>query len=380
MNKEQEYIKYINAVREKDKFLRQGFLAFLENSGFNPDLYELKQLIAINPKVKSTLFNKSITIVLKVDSIAGHVSIKELPVYDKDEKTFVNKHQGFRPKSIKGVLYGPGGLVDEQEHLEKVEPTIKDEINLPLSKIIMISQEQWEKLGYWAEKFQDENNQDLIYFVGANLITSTRVYNCAKFVEAALLHIGYVNGLGGVFSQEEIALISDNKYALLSVLLPPTFKELFNSCNLEDNSNSPNGCYNLSKLQIEQIEQRLILGEKLFIRNAIQMLFDKAQELADKDIEDLPPPSPRMVNAAVDGFKLAYELQSNFSSMFGVPVPKAPNDPDLYTKASDLMAYSHNMIDCAFAMGRMYNEIHGIQAQNNQSSSNSSSSSPKPNL
>lgn len=376
MRKAETYISYINAVRNEDKLLRQGILISLENSGFKPDLEELEQLIGANDTVRKQLFDKSIIIVLTVDSIAGHVYIEDLPIYDKDKKIFTVANKGFYPTSKKDLLYGSGELKDEGICQEVANQT-KDQIYLPLSKTIMISEEQWEKLGYWVANLK-KDDADLKYSLGASLIKSNRIYHCAKFVDAALLHIGYVNGLGGIFTREEITAINDDKYLLLSTLLPPTLQELLHSCNLKNNFNSPQSCHNLSQLQIEQIEQRLIEGEKIFIKNAIQSLFDKHQELADEDLAELPIPSPRMVAAAFEGLKLSYELQNNFSNMFGMPTQDVPEDQVLYNEASSLIANSHNLIDCTFAMGMMYNASREQQEQEERN--NSSSSAPKPNL
>lgn len=374
MQKEKTYISYIKAVRNKDKLLRQGRLAILENSGFKPDLDELEQLIAINDNVKNELFNKSITIVLKSDSISGHVYIKGLPIYDEKKNIFVasDEGDGFYPTSKKGILYGAGELRKEKA---RQEAQTKDKPHDTPDKIIRLTQEQWEKLGYWAAKI--EGNPDLKYSLLADLTTSKKVYHSAKLVNEALLHIGYVNGLGGVFTREEIAKISDEKYAIVFLLLPATERDLFNRCNLEHHEGDPNVCYKFTEQQIELLEQQLQAGEKTFTKNAIQSLFDKAKELADQDTAELPPPSPRMVNAAFVGFKLAYDLQNNFSSMFELPTTEAPNDEDLYSQASSLIARSHNLMDCAFAMGRMYNAKREQQEQEKQSGSNSSRPNPK---
>ena len=376
MKEAKTYISYIKAIRNKDPLLRQGILVSLENSGFKPDLEELEELIGLDNTVKNQLFNESITIVLTVDSIAGHVYIEGLPIYDKDEKVFTVANKGFYPTNKKDLLYGSGELRTEEVRQETKNQT-KDLISFPLSKKIMISQEQWEKLGYWVAEF-NKYNSDLKYSLGASLLESQRIYHCAKFVDAALLHIGYVNGLGGIFTREEISAINDDKYRLLSTLLPPTLQDLWNSCNLETKFSDPKGCHNLSQLQIEQIEQRLQAGEKIFIRNAIQSLFDKGQELADKDLAELPIPSPRMVTAAFAGLKLSYELQNNFSNICGMPMQDVPEDQVLYNQAASLITNSHNLMDCAFAMGRMYNAQREQQTPHNKD--NSSSSTPKPNL
>lgn len=377
MPKEQEYISYFQAVRNENKLLRQGKLAILENLGFKPDLDELEQLIAINDNVKNELFNKSITVVLKVDSVSGYVYIKGLPVYDEDEKIFVfdEEGKGFYPKSIKSILYGDGELRKEKPRQETMEPG-KGKQYKPLDRTIFITQEQWENLGYWTAKV--EGNTDFKYSLGADLTTSKKVYHCAKLVNEALLHIGYVNGLGGVFTREEIAKVSDEKYAIVFLLLPATERDLFNRCNLQHHDGDPNVCYKFTQQQIKLLEKQLQAGEKTFIRNAIQSLFDKVQELAEKDIAELPLPSPRMVNAAFAGFKLAYDLQNNFSSMFELLTTEVPKDEDLYGQASSMIARSHNLMDCAFAMGRMYNAKIAQQEQDKQY--DSSSSRPKPNL
>ncbi len=368
MPKEKTYISYIKAVRNEDKLLRQGILVILENSGFNPDPNELERLISINDNVKNELLNKSITVVLKVDSIAGHVYIKGLPVYNKDEKIFITKKKGFYPKSKLGIRYGDGEFKDEPGSEEDQEQD-EDHANKPLKKTIQITQEQWEKLGYWAANI--EGNTDLKYLLLADLTTSQKIDHCAKLVNAALLHIGHTNGLGGVFTREEIAKINDDKYAIVFLLLPPAERDLFNRCNLEHYDPNPSACYKFTGQQMELLEQQYKVVEKTFIKNAIQSLFDKNQELADKDIEELPPPSPRMVNAAFAGFKLAYDLQNNFSNMFELPTQEVPKDADLYNQASSLISRSHNLMDCAFAMGRKYNAMRDKQ---------SSSSSPKPNV
>lgn len=374
MKEAETYVSYIQAVRNEDKLLRQGTLVVLENFGFNPDPNELERLIVTSDKVKNELFNKPITIVLKVDSISGHVYIEGLPVYDEKKKIFVAKKKGFYPKGKFGILYGDGEPKDEPESEEDREQD-EDHVNKPLRKKIQITQGQWEKLGYWAANI--EVNTDLKYSLLADLTTSQKVYHCAQLVNAALLHIGDTNGLGGVFTREEIAKISDEKYAIVFLLLPATQRDLFNRCNLEHHDSDPNICYKFTEQQIELLEQQLQAGDKTFVKNAIQSLFDKAKELADKDIAELPPPSPRMVNAAFDGFKLAYDLQNDFNAAIGVPVKDVPEDEELYSQASSLIARSHNLMDCAFAMGRRYNAMRDKQEQDKQSSSNSS---PKPNL
>jgi len=371
MPKEKTYISYIKAVRDEDKLLRQSMLVILENSGFNPDPNELERLIAISDNVKNELLNKSITIVLKVDSIAGHVYIEGLPIYNKKKKIFFAQKRGFYPKSKLGILYGDGEFKDEPGSEEDQE---QDHINKPLKKTIQITQEQWEKLGYWAANI--EGNTDLKYSLLADLTTSQKIYHCAKLVNAALLHIGYTNGLGGVFTREEIAKINDDKYAIVFLLLSPTERDLFNRCNLEHHDTDPSACYKFTGQQMELLEQQIQAGEKIFVKNAIQSLFDKAQELADKDIEELPPPSLRMVSAAFAGFKLAYDLQNNFSAAIGMPSQEVPKDADLYGQASSLITRSHNLMDCAFAMGRKYNAMRDRQEEDKQSSS----SSPKPNV
>ena len=94
----------------------------------------------------------------------------------------------------------------------------------------------------------------------------------------------------------------------------------------------------------------------------------------DKNKSEL---SPRMVHAGFEGFKLVYDINNNFNATFSLPLQEVPKDQDLYTQASALIACNHNLMDHAFALGRMYNQIREHQ-QDKQS--DSSANTPKPNL
>lgn len=77
----------------------------------------------------------------------------------------------------------------------------------------------------------------------------------------------------------------------------------------------------------QETENTLIqIGGKTFIKNAMQSLFNKAQKLSDKDIEELPLPSLRMVNAAI-----------------GVLTEDISKDEDLYSQSSSSLSTKPNL-------------------------------------
>ena len=69
-----------------------------------------------------------------------------------------------------------------------------------IAQTIELSQELWEKLAWWNMDFSIIDRD-------------------VKFVDAALKTIGYVNGLNGIFSKEQIVAIGNERYAAILDLL-----------------------------------------------------------------------------------------------------------------------------------------------------------------
>lgn len=369
----EKYNNYINFVRAKNtKELRA-----LNQAGFNPSVEELEQLIAIDDQLKQELFNKTITIVLDINSVAGHLYIKELPTYKdkKDEELFTLKDEGFYPANKKRKLYGAGELRSENVS-DETQTKDKEKAHQRLESVVQLTEEQWEHLGHWMAEIK-KAPENLRYSLFADFTTKEHVYYCAKFVDTALKQIGYVNGVGGVFSAEQIVSINEQKCALIFFSLPATEKTMLERSKLDANYQDLGSCDNLTAQQVELIKQQLAAGDKAFVRYAIEKLFDKANQLSEKDeAEQLPPAPPHMVDAAFEGFKLAYELQNRFNAVINEPLQEVPSDAEIYSRASSFMAYNQSLLDRAFEIGSMYNAQRAQQEQTEQSFS---SSSPKPN-
>ena len=200
----------------------------------------------------------------------------------------------------------------------------------------------------------------------ADFTTKDHVYHGAKFVDAALKHIGYINGIGGAFSKEQIASVNEEKYALIFFSLPIAEIIIYQDLGSGDK---------LTEQQVALINQQLVAGEKAFVRHAITSLFDQANKLTKQDKVDQGPP-PRMVNAACAGLEFAYGLQHSFKAFMNESAPEVLSDVDLHSQASSLITYNHDLLDRAFSLGRKYNAHRDQQAHAEQSFS---SSAPKPN-
>lgn len=111
------------------------------------------------------------------------------------------------------------------------------------------------------------------------------------------------------------------------------------------------------------------------------MMQNNEDKSANQDVEaiqELPSESTRMVNAAFEGFKSAYDIHNNFNATFSLPTQEVPTDENLYNQASSLLTNSNNSMGWAFAVGKMYNQVRDQQEQASQS--DLAASSPKPNL
>jgi len=296
----EQYIEYIKAIRATPA-QKQKILASLKLAGFEPSSTRLAELLVEHSNVYQALFNQAIIVVVATCQSSKQVYIEQLPIYDQNEHVFKIMEQleldlG-EPKSKKAKVDNEQ-VKDVAEH-QTVE----------VAQTIELSQELWEKLAWWNMDF---------------LIIDRDV----KFVDAALKIIGYVNGLNGIFSKEQIAAIGNEKYTAILDLLSSE-ADLINS-KLEG-----------TEVHCEADRQ---LEKQQFVKNAIQILFDKAKSSN----------SPVMVNAAWEGMRFALELQNNFNVSLDLPSQPMPPNESLHRKADLLIAYGNSVMDHAFKMSEQF--------------------------
>jgi len=296
----EQYIEYIKAARAIPA-QKQKTLASLKLAGFEPSPVRLAELLVEHSNVYQALFNQVIIVVVALDQSSKQVYIEQLPIYDQNEHAFKITEQlefdSGEPKAKKAKVD------NEQVKDLSSRQTVK------IAQTIELSQELWEKLAWWNMDFSDIDRD-------------------VKFVDAALKTIGYVNGLNGIFSKEQIEVIGNERYVAILDLL-----------SSEENPIK-------SKLEGKELPCAADhqLKQQQFIKNAIQILFDKARSFN----------SPVMVNAAREGMRFALELQNNFNVALGLPSQPMSFNELLYQKADLLMAYSNSVMDHAFKMSEQF--------------------------
>jgi len=295
----EQYIEYIKAIRATPA-QKQKILASLKLAGFEPSSTRLAELLVEHSNVYQALFNQAIIVVVATNR-SKQVYIEQLPIYDQNEHAFKITEQleldPGEPKSKKAKVDNEQ-VKDVAEH-----QTVK------IAQTIELSQELWEKLAWWNMDFPIIDRD-------------------VKFVDAALKTIGYVNGLNGIFSKEQIVAIGNERYAAILDLLSSE-EDLIKS--------------KLAGLELPCVADRQ-LEKQQFINNAIQSLFDKATSFN----------SPVMVNAAQEGMRFALELQNNFNAAVGLPnQPMAANE-SLYQQAYLLITYGNSVMEHAFKMSEQF--------------------------
>jgi hypothetical protein len=240
------------------------------------------------------------------------VYIEQLPIYDQNEHAFKITEQleldPGEPKSKKAKVDNEQ-VKDVAEH-----QTVK------IAQTIELSQELWEKLAWWNMDFPIIDRD-------------------VKFVDAALKTIGYVNGLNGIFSKEQIVAIGNERYAAILDLLSSE----------EDLIKSKLAGSELPCVADHQLKQQQ------FIKNAIQILFDKAKSSN----------SPVMVNAAQEGMRFALELQNNFNLALGLPSQTMESNQSLHQKVDTMMAYGNFVMEHAFKVAEQFRGLIARQHDNN---------------
>ncbi|MGD0465698.1 MAG: hypothetical protein ABSA84_03275 [Gammaproteobacteria bacterium] len=344
MKEMEQYIEYIKALRisnPKLKQIRQMALFDLKLAGFKPSKERLEQLIETYRDVYNALLNHSITVVVDFSTVVGHVYIKGLPMYKEESNSFEVQNLGFYPDGY-NALYGVGHLKYETEREKKEK--------FKISKIIELSQEQWEKLGHWVANFIAS---DKVYSVIAHVISSEDVQHCAKFVDSALKAMGYVNGLMGVFSYNKMSKVPSNIYSVIFSQLPLSSKKrAIAQCSAAQESTYAE-CEKRVEDQIEILEDNRKLGKKKFINNAIEMLFDIANSLKELITEE---PNPEMVEGAAEGIVIGMEMQNNVNAMLGLPkqYPLIPPSASVYAEAKKMMAYSNMVVNMASQVAEQF--------------------------
>lgn len=352
----ENYTRYIQAIRAKE----QDQLDELNESGFKPNIDELEQLIATYEGLQQELFNKKVTIALENNGVSRQLYIKDFSL-DEGEKVLVVDHNSLSPANKKRKL-----CEDERLRTEKTEEEDQakdvEKADQKLEREFKLSAEQKEQLSRWIA--ETKQNDDLDHSLLTDFTTKAYVYHGATCVNAALKHIGYANGIGGVFSEEQIASINEEKHALIFFSLPTIEITVYQDLGFGDK---------VTEQQVALINQQLASGQKAFIRHAITSLFDQANKLTQK-VDQSPP--LRMVNAAFAGLQSAYALQNSFNAFLNEPAPEVLSDADLRSQASSLISYNQDLLDRAFSLGRMYNAHREQQVPAEQSFC---FSAPKPN-
>lgn len=278
MREVDQYIEYIEAIRSDSIYYSRVTLLNLYIAGFRPDAETMAQLVEQHAELYNTLFNKSIKIVIDLGEISGHAYIENMPIYDWDKQNFYLEDFGFYPGN--NILYSNGQIKDEVARKSKGYPNFY--------KTLDISQEQWEKLGYWASSFKDNKNKYSVFanFIPDAITQSECIHNCVTTVNTALKEISKTFDLKNIFSPEELSSISHTKHALILHLLGDTKETLTTKCYLEAEYTGTN-CDAQVQEQTEKLKETQKTNKKQFIKETIQTLFnlkDPAKDILDNVI------------------------------------------------------------------------------------------------
>lgn len=331
MKEVKQYIEYINAIRSNNIFPRSTALLNLALAGFKPNKERLADLIEKHEVLYNKLFNQFITIVIDTGGLSGHAYIENMPIYDWDEQIFRLRDFGFYPgnKSSIGanILYSDGQVNDEVERKKHHYSSI--------SKILDISQEQWEQLGYWASNFKGHPKKYSAFanFIPTNISQSEYIHNCVTTVNAALKEISKTLNLKTLFSPEELSSISNTKHALILHLLGDSKETLTTKCYLDAEYTGTN-CDTQVQEQTEKLKETQKINKKQFINETIQTLFylqDPAKDILDDFA--FPGRTPSMM------YSLPQQSINSVANMFSTFLSSTTNqkseDPNNSDSSSD---------------------------------------------
>ena len=202
----EQYIEYIKAIRATPA-QKQKILASLKLAGFEPSPARLAELLVEHSDVYQALFNR-IIVVVATDRSSKQVYIEQLPIYDQNEHAFkITEQAEFDSVENKAKK----SKVDNEQVKDVAEHQ-----TVEVAKTIELSQELWEKLAWWNLDF---STNDPACSTEADFKHANHIYRDVKFVDAALKTIGYINGLNGIFSKEQIMAIGNERYTAILDLL-----------------------------------------------------------------------------------------------------------------------------------------------------------------
>ncbi len=336
----EQYSKYILAVRGhfSSRDAVSLSLKSLKTQGFRFLKKHFRQDVFSDQVLQKTLMNRMLTVVLDVGDLndkktVGHMYFKNMPYYNPESAMVeVIPSVGFYPST---VMKGVGEFKEESKRASYKS----------IAESILLSEEQWMKLGQWFSSLKTKKPS---YSIAADLRPSQTVLHCSKFVDLALKTIGVKGGLHAIFSRKQIESVGEENYKMVVSQLAPSQDISHTLCIAEADLN-PEACRFLSIKQESSREKMYRSKQANLTSNAVELFIEKAdsmeQELSDKESissqeEDLPPVNSEQLAAAMEGMNFAFEMLNKLSPSWGGE-PSPVSQESIQRKAHLLIAYSN---------------------------------------
>lgn len=355
----EQYLRYITGKRTKNETILQQ----LRTEGFIFNRETLIQLAANDLDVRDALYNRTIKIYLSADGLFGHVFI-EGPYFNVDNGTFDVRRLGKYGKP--SFFSGKSGLDDDGDRGK--------EITKVLSTQLSITEEAWSYLGRFMHHKQTELaiNNDYHFLLR----------NCADFADKALKTIGIVDGLIDKFDIRTFAELKTNTLKVVKPFMLNYFRvskaaqftsfieDLLITYDNTFSTGFPIDIYAQLIMLSDRFPQyeedrkqanlqthinfvdSFIEGECFYnkyntpIPSQAQIREEHSTEAPFSSAYSTPAPTSQlplnpMEQSALEGLKLAEELQAQQAMLFGFPLFGMPSEEQMEQQARELIASSN---------------------------------------